>query len=207
MAIKGDTRERMITAALELFHLQGVNATSIDQILERSKTGKSQYSHYFKTKDGLVRAVIQSLNTLIRSGQAPTGYKIESWKDMQSWFNKYIDFQKSADFELSCPIGTIGNDISDEQEVIRQDIRIFLEWCGGQLARFFAERKAAGDLLKSADPDAMADFCLAIMQGGMLLTKIKRDSTTFENAAGEALKYINSLRRQIPGSPLRLSKL
>ena len=53
-------RQRMIDSALELFHQQGVNATSIDQILEKSETGKSQFSHYFKNKEGVVRAVIES---------------------------------------------------------------------------------------------------------------------------------------------------
>jgi hypothetical protein len=101
-----------------------------------------------------------------------------------------------VDCERSCPLGTIGNDLSNEQELLRQDVRLFLEWSRGQLARFFAERKAARELPPSADPDALADFCLTVMQGGMLLTKITRDATTFEHAAAHALAYLKSLRRK-----------
>jgi hypothetical protein len=32
------------------------------------------------------------------------------------------------------------------------------------------------------------------MQGGMLLTKIKRDISMFENAAAQALPYLRSLK-------------
>ncbi|RYE39069.1 MAG: TetR family transcriptional regulator, partial [Sphingobacteriales bacterium] len=181
---KLDTKNKMVYAAIDLFHRQGVNATSIDQILESSGTGKSQFSHYFKNKEGLVHAALTHLHALISSGEAQTGYEIRSWKEMDQWFQGFIDFQKSVNFERSCPIGTIGNDVTCEQETLRKDVVEFLSWSRGQLARFFREKKRTGELLKNTDPDALADFCIAIMQGGMLLTKMKRSSDMFENAAG-----------------------
>ncbi|HEU5399436.1 MAG TPA: TetR family transcriptional regulator [Gammaproteobacteria bacterium] len=193
---KPDTRTRMIEAALDLFHRQGVNATSIDQVLALSHTGKSQFSHYFKTKDGLIQASLEYLSKVIRSGESPSSYEIKTWEDMERWFQQYIDYQKAVDFERSCPLGTIGNDISNEQPMLRMEVRLFLEWARGKLARFFAERQAAGELQPSAQPEALADFCLSIMQGGMLLTKMKRDSDMFEHAAAQANAYIKSLRVQ-----------
>ncbi|MGZ3695925.1 MAG: TetR/AcrR family transcriptional regulator [Bdellovibrionota bacterium] len=191
---KIDTRLKMVNAAIDLFHRQGVNATSIDQILEKSGTGKSQFSHYFKTKEGLVHAAVTYLHEIIRSGEAVTGYEIKSWKEMDQWFQTYIDFQKSVNYERSCPIGTIGNDVASDQEILRKDIVDFLSWSRVQLAQFFSGRKLAGELSGKAQPEALADFCIAVMQGGMLLTKIKRDSDMFENAASQARAYIRSLR-------------
>lgn len=184
----------MINTAIDLFHRQGVNATSIDQILESSGTGKSQFSHYFKNKEGLVHAALTHLRDVISSGEAQTGYDIKSWKEMDQWFQGFIDFQASVNFERSCPIGTIGNDVGDDQENLRKDVVDFLTWSRGRLARFFEERKKAGDLPTKVDPEALADFCIAIMQGGMLLTKMKRSSDMFENAANQAQAYIKSLR-------------
>ena len=184
----------MVLAGIDLFHRQGVNATSIDQILDKSGTGKSQFSHYFKTKDGLVHAAITYLHELIRDGKAATGYDVKTWKDMDRWFQSYIDIQKSVNFERSCPIGTIGNDILSDQNDLRKDVIDFLTWSRGRLTQFFCERKEAGELPAKIQPQALADFCIAIMQGGMLLTKIKRDSDMFENAANQARAYIRSLR-------------
>jgi len=92
-------------------------------------------------------------------------------------------------------MGTIAADISNDQELLRQDVRLFMEWCHNQLNRFFAKRKAVGDLVPSTNPDTLADFCFSVMQGGMLVTKINRSPHAFENAAGQALVYIKSLRR------------
>ncbi len=39
------TRQRIIDAAADLFHQQGVQATSPRQIMESSQTGKSQLYH------------------------------------------------------------------------------------------------------------------------------------------------------------------
>ena len=188
------TKNKMIQAAIDLFHRQGVNATSIDQILEYSGTGKSQFSYYFKNKEGLVHAALTHLQQLIRSGEAATGYDITSWKQMDQWFQSFVDFQKSVGFERSCPIGTIGNDVTDNQKALRKDLVEFFTWSRGRLAGFFAQRKCAGELPSTVDPEALADFCIAIMQGGMLLTKINRNSDMFENAASQAQAYIKSLR-------------
>jgi AcrR family transcriptional regulator len=188
----------MIDAAMELFHRHGVNGTSIDQVLEQSGTGKGQFAHYFKSKDGLTHAVLQYLHDIIRSGQAPTGYTLESWNDLDTWFDKYLDFQTGVNYERSCPIATIGNDISDEQELLRQDLRLFFQWARASLARFFAERRANGELASSSDPDALADLCITVMQGGMLITKVTRAPDTFRHAAAQTLAYIRNLRKERP---------
>src|SRR4051812_16270489 len=73
MAQKRNTKLRMMNSALDLFHRFGVNGTSVDQVLEKSRTGKSQFTHYFKTKEGMVSSVIQYLHEMIQTGQTPTG--------------------------------------------------------------------------------------------------------------------------------------
>ena len=75
------------------------------------------------------------------------------------------------------------------------DVRLILEWVRGQLGRFFAERRAVGELPASVDPDELADFCIVTVQGGLLVGKIKRDSTAFNNAVNHALAYIEVLKQ------------
>lgn len=184
----------MIGAAIDLFHRHGVNGTSVDQILAASGTGKSQFTHYFKTKDGLVRAAVKQLHEVIKSGEAPTGYELKTWKDLDGWFQSYIDFQRSVECRRSCPLGTIGSDLTDDQELARHELLLFFEWSRGKLARFFAERQAAGELSGSVDAEKLADFCICVMQGGMLVSKVRRDTLMFENAASQALQFIRAFR-------------
>ena len=60
----------MIQTAFDLFHQQGVNATSVDEILEKSQTGKkSILSLLSKINPGLVHAVVQYFFGLIKTQQ------------------------------------------------------------------------------------------------------------------------------------------
>jgi AcrR family transcriptional regulator len=188
------SRLKMVNAAVDLFHKNGINATSVDQVLADSGTGKGQFAHYFKNKDGLVRAAITHLHEVIKGGYAPTTYEVRTWKEMDNWFRTYVDYQRSIAFERSCPIGTIGNDLTSAQDDLRKEVQTFLSWGRSELAKFFADRVRAGELPSRTRPRALADFCMTVVQGGMLLSKINRSPAMFENAAKQASAYINSLR-------------
>jgi AcrR family transcriptional regulator len=63
-----EARSRIIRAAADLFHKQGVNATGPDQVIEASGTGKGQFYHYFRNKQGLVHEVLQTHLAAIKVG-------------------------------------------------------------------------------------------------------------------------------------------
>ncbi|MED7827363.1 TetR/AcrR family transcriptional regulator [Streptomyces chiangmaiensis] len=50
------TRSRIVEAAAELFHVDGVHAVTLDDVRAASGTSKSQLYHHFADKDELVRA-------------------------------------------------------------------------------------------------------------------------------------------------------
>ncbi|MEA2753587.1 MAG: Tetracyclin repressor-like, C-terminal domain, partial [Myxococcales bacterium] len=91
-------------------------------------------------------------------------------------------------------VGTIGGDLTDDDDQARASVMRFLDWSRGQLEAFFLERKAAGELVAKARPRELADFCISVMQGGMLLSKIRRDTEMFKNASAQAIRYVRSLR-------------
>ena len=119
-----EARLRIIQAAADLFHKQGVHATSPDAIIEASHTGKSQFYHYFKNKEGLVHEVLQTHLEAIRTGTAPLKYEIESWEDLERWFMAQIELQKRFRITRGCPFGTIGNEVTENDELIRQDLSL-----------------------------------------------------------------------------------
>jgi len=89
-----------------------------------------------------------------------------------------------------CPLGTVGNEVTENDPLIRQDLSLIFEVVKNKLAAFFVKEKANRRLSKEANEERMADFCIAVMQGGMLMGKIKRDSQTVENTVREALTHL-----------------
>jgi TetR/AcrR family transcriptional regulator, transcriptional repressor for nem operon len=189
-----ETRLRIIRTAADLFHKQGARATSPDEIIEASRTGKGQFYHYFKSKEGLVHEVLQTYLDEIKGGTARINYEINSWKDLEQWFVAQVELQKNYEMTRGCPFGTLGNEVTVNDELIRQDLSLIFELMKHKLAAFFIKEKAKGNLVKRADTDRMADFCIAAIQGGMLMGKIKRSSHTVEIAVQEAIAHLKSYR-------------
>ena len=184
------TRARIIRAAADLFHKQGVGATSPDQVIEASETGKGQFYHYFKSKEGLVHEVLQAYLDDIAKGAAPLSYEINSWEDLESWFFSNIELQKRFGMTRGCPFGTIGNEVTENDELIRQDLSLIFEVVKNKLAAFFIKEKATGRLSQDANEEQLANFCIATIQGAMLLGKIKRNSQPAQAIVYEAVAHL-----------------
>jgi TetR/AcrR family transcriptional repressor of nem operon len=185
-----ETRLRIIRTAADLIHKQGVRATSPDEIIEASRTGKGQFYHYFKSKEGLIHEVLQVHLEAIKSGKAPVQYEIASWKDLEKWFLAQIELQKSFAMTRGCPFGTIGNEVTENDELIRQDLSLIFEVVKHKLAGFFIREKSRGRLARTANENDLADFCIATMQGAMLMGKIGRSSQPVEATVREAIAHL-----------------
>jgi len=193
---RGDeTRRQILAAATDLFHKQGVAATSPDQIIEASGTGKGQFYHHFKSKEGLVHQVLQTYLETIRNGGGPLNYHITSWDDLGQWFRGQLALQKRYRMTRGCPFGTIGNEVTENDELIRQDLSLIFEVAKARLATFFVKEKASGRLDPSVHEEQLADFCLAMIQGAMLMGKVKRDSHLVEEVVRQTMAHLGSLRR------------
>jgi TetR/AcrR family transcriptional repressor of nem operon len=185
-----EARRRILAAAADLFHKQGVVATSPDQVIEASRTGKGQFYHYFKNKEGLVHEVLQTYLAEIRNGDGPLDYDIRSWDHLERWFLSQLALQKKFRMTRGCPFGTIGNEVTESDELIRQDLSLIFEVAKGKIAAFFVREKASGRLDPDVPEDEVADYCLAMIQGAMLLGKVKRSSRLVESVVREALAHL-----------------
>jgi len=185
-----DTKAKIIRVAADLFHKQGVGATSPDDVISASNTGKGQFYHYFKSKEGLVHEVLQTHLRAIKTGSAPINYDISSWDDLESWFFAQVELQKTFSMKRGCPFGTIGNELGDGDELVRQDLSLIFEVMKNKLMAFFIREKAKSRIAKDAKEDRLADFCIASVQGAMLMGKIHRSSEVAEGSLREALSHL-----------------
>src|SRR5262245_2885875 len=200
-----ETRLRIIGAAADLFHKQGVHLTSPDQIIEASGTGKGQFYHYFKNKERLVHEVLQTHLEMIKTGRSPVSYDVDSWPELRQCFMKHVELQKRFDMTRGCPIGTVGNEVTEHDELIRQDVSLIFEVVKNKFAAFFIREKAKGSLSEGTNEEQLANFCVATLQGAMLLGKVQRSSRPVEATIREVL---DQLRRYVidPGKSVEKGK-
>lgn len=191
------TKRRIMETAFDLFHLKGVAATSPDEIIAASGTGKGQFYYYFTNKSDLVHQVLESHLDLIETGRAPVKYDIRSWDDLELWFLQHIELQERFRMARACPFGTIGNGLADQDDLIRVDLCRIFEAVKSRIAAFFTREKAQGRLAPDVNEEALADYCLGVVQGAMLMGKIKRSRNATEVVVREAMAHIRQSIRVV----------
>jgi len=161
------------------------------RILPCRATGRSARSRPAHS-GGLIHEVLQTYLDEIKTGPARVNYEINSWRDLEKWFAAQAELEKNYQMTRGYPFGTLGNEVTDKDELLRQDLSLIFEVIKNKLPAFFVREKAKGRLAKQADAERMADFCIASMQGAMLMGKIKRSSQTVETTVQEALAHLKS---------------
>lgn len=178
-------------------YTRGVEATSIDDVIEASGTGKSQVYHYFEDKAALIDAVVKAQIARVLSGEAPfpenlllenlgTMSGFERWRDavvvgVRGWRGAH-----------GCPLGSLASALADRSESAREDLaQGFMAW-----ERAFRDgldrMQRSGALRQDADIEELSVGLMAALQGGYLLSRTKRDARSLEIALDMALNRIRA---------------
>ena len=76
------TKGRIVELAAALMYERGVSATSIEDILTASGTGKSQLYHYFSSKEELVAEVLR--HQLQQVLQQQSLFHLDTWEGISA---------------------------------------------------------------------------------------------------------------------------
>ena len=175
---------------------QGVHATSVDEILAASKTGKSQFYHYFSSKEELVAEVLWHHLDRVLVEQRP--FALERWDGIAAWLNALVDMQEERGCYRGCPLGSLVAEIADadvDDTLRRHSAAAFARW-ELTLAEGLRKMKDAGALRPDADPGLLAEATMASVQGGYLLSTAKGRVGPMRNALAAALAFLRSFAEQ-----------
>ncbi|MBF6049659.1 TetR family transcriptional regulator [Streptomyces sp. NRRL B-1677] len=160
------TRGRIIHGAAEVLREKGVAAATLDDILARTRTSKSQLFHYFPSgKDELLLAVAQFEADQVLDDQQPYLGCLDSWDAWYRWRDTLIErYEEQGD---QCPLGSlflqIGRNTPGARAIVTELLRQWQE----HLATGIRAMQDAGHVPASLDVDRTAAALLAGIQGGV----------------------------------------
>jgi TetR/AcrR family transcriptional regulator, transcriptional repressor for nem operon len=187
------TRDRIVEAAAGLMFRQGVAGTTTEQVQAAAGVSASQLFHYFGDKRALVRAVIAYQAEAVLTAQQPLLARLDSMDALRAWADLYVSVEEQLKYEGGCPLGSLGSELAETDAAARQDVeRGFARW-EEAIRDGLRAMYARGDLRRSADPDALALALLTALQGGLLMTKIRRDPAPLRTVLDVVLAHIESL--------------
>lgn len=178
-------RERLVASAAELIHRQGVDATTLAEIAQAADVPTGNVYYYFKTRDDLVRAVIdqrtESFRELLHTlEQQPTPAArlrglIRSWTDARELVA-----------ESGCPMGTLCSELNKQGDGLARDaaevLALPIDWAEAQ----FRE-------MGHADARELAITLLAGVQGATLLANTFHDPQIMTRQTRRLERWIDTL--------------
>jgi AcrR family transcriptional regulator len=184
------TRERILQAATELVSERGVAGTSLDDVRERAHASKSQLYLYFPDRDSLLREVAASTCDVVLDGQADVLSGFASVAGIERYLNAMVDVQREQLHPAGCPIASLAGQLADHDEQTRLILADGLDRWEQGLRTGLEAMAARGELQPDADLTLLATQTLTVLQGGLLLTQVRRDVAQMRLAADTVLALI-----------------
>ncbi|MBU1419718.1 MAG: TetR/AcrR family transcriptional regulator [Proteobacteria bacterium] len=182
MLTKGqETQKHILTESRKLFTVQGFQNTSISQVIAATQVKKGNLYYYFPSKEELGLAVLVDArdeffhildNSLI--GETPI------LKIMHSC-NSIMALMQQTNFVGGCLFGNTALEMADSNSRFGKIIQeIFSHWT----KRIEHELQRATDLgllNPPVPPDSLATAIVAILEGGIMLSRVYKNKNKLED--------------------------
>jgi TetR/AcrR family transcriptional repressor of nem operon len=192
---RSNTKAAIVKAAAELFHLHGVSATSVDDVLRASGTGKSQFYYYFDSKEALVHEVLAFQFERYIAAQQPFIDNLGSWKGINQWLDAIAERYEASGLLGGCPIGSLAAEMNDRDEALRQKLAESFDRWEAYLVEGLESLRQRKLLSPRANVAELAESVMAAIQGGYLLATTKKDIGSMRNTLRSAYSYLRSHKR------------
>jgi TetR/AcrR family transcriptional repressor of nem operon len=183
-----ETRQRIVDAAADLIFQRGVTHTTIEDVRAAADVSSSQLYHYFDDKTALVRAVVDHQADIMVGGQET--FDFSTLEGLRAWRDFVIAAQREHHCSGGCPIGSLGGELAETDPDARAHVAEGFKRWEATIQSGLREMQARGELTPDTDPDTLALALLAALQGGLLLTQIKRDTEPLEAALDAMLELL-----------------
>jgi TetR/AcrR family transcriptional repressor of nem operon len=189
-----ETRRRIVMAAAELLAEKGAAGLSLDDVKARAGASRSQLYHYFDDREDLVRAAVTATADAVVGFQSTLLDHLDSWAGIDRWFNALVAAQQDRQASGGCPIGSLAGQLAERDPLARAAIADGLERWETQLRLGLERMQARGRLRPDADPSALASATMASIQGGLVLTQVRRDPRQLQIALDAARTALRAER-------------
>jgi len=195
------TRERLLKAAFEEIYRRGFQGASLDTILDQAGLTKGALYHHFPDKAALGYAVVD---------EVVKGLLLERWlgvledqpgdplSALQGMLRERLTQLKPHEVELGCPLNNLGQEMSPLDEQFRRRVAATFEtWTEG-FADLLRRGQKDGTVRRDVDPERMARFLVAAIEGSFGLAKSARSVPMLRSNLEVLSSFLECLR---PGTP------
>jgi AcrR family transcriptional regulator len=194
------TRDRLVESARYLFWERGFAGTSMADLLAHAEVNSGSFYHFFESKEALLRAVLGTYKAALRPmvvdpAFAHTEEPVERIFAILAGYRERI---LQTECRYGCPLGRLALEIDPENRPAHQLIAENFQGWIGAIKECIAQIE--DHLPKGSDPDALATYVLAVMEGGVMLSRSYASVDPFDCSISQLREHFRLLLSA--GTPL-----
>lgn len=179
-------RERLVAAAMQLVHQQGIERTTLADIAQAADVPAGNVYYYFKAKDDVIAAVIDAHARQIKATLASIDARHRSPKSRLKAFVREFTGQSEIVAQYGCPLGSLCSELDKRVREpalpVAELMRLLIGWADDQFR----------SLGRPDAPDLAFDL-LAAYEGSALLANTMHDPEVLSRAARRINRWIDTL--------------
>ena len=181
---RAEKREHLIDVAADLFNRKGYHAAGVDQVIAEAGIAKTTLYRHFKSKDGLIVAVLKRMDEQFREdmrlavekiAKRPEDQLLATFAYLEEWFGDTAFF--------GCPFLSAASEYSDRSSPVFQEARLHKRL----MVAYFEELARAANL---KDPQKVAEEIHLLHEGATAVAHVVGDASPARQAKERAAKII-----------------
>ena len=196
MGRTSDANERLMTAALNLMWEESYGAVTIDDICQRAEVKKGSFYYFFDSKSDLAVAALER-NSLAQKELwdeqfSPSLAPLDRIRARcQYLYQKQVDIKARTGKVLGCPLCSVGSEICNQDERIREKIQEILARNTKYWESAIRDAQSLG-LIGPGDPGAKARCVLAYYEGMITQARIHNDVEMLRDLGDQVLAHLHA---------------
>ncbi|MFZ3591259.1 TetR/AcrR family transcriptional regulator [Bacillus sp. DJP31] len=186
------TKEHIIRESAGLFNTKGYTGTSLSDIIDRCGIRKGGIYNHFENKDEIALAAFDySFSLILASLSKALEIASNSKERLLSICDVYIDIIEGNSLEGGCPMLNTAIESDDGHPLLKKRaqhaMRIFME----KLTAIIIEGIENKEFREDIDPEEVCSYMIAVIEGGIMLSKLFDDSKYIRHCTNNVIQYID----------------
>lgn len=191
-----DTRELILQSMFTDIRKNGFQGLRADKVIADLSLTKGALYHYFPNKQTIGTAVIDEI---IRPSYLQFYQELDQWEgDPIDKLKEHLHLlaEKATDEEVSlgCPLNNLVQEMSPLDEDFRLRMKRIVDSIHRSTAAALKRGQEAGFIRAGIDPESVAQFFFAQIEGAYSIAKVRKDAAAFHNNMALLGQFLDTLR-------------
>lgn len=189
------SKEKILASAKELFHENGFQQTSVDEILKKSGVTKSNFYYHFKSKEELGLIILDRFIQLYESDvlmQTLGNKELKPSDRLTEFYRAVRTFHRDLEKPRGCPFGNMAIEMSGSNESFREKLSIFFNSWEKIIEECISEGMRSGDFRGDLPPGVIAQLILSHLEGAIMMVKTHRSIEPLSSGSETIIRLLKA---------------